>query len=158
MKLMENVSSSTNAIAHFAEGRAVRYPMPLQLFRTETFGGFVVLSSSHRGRKNQGSAPIFVPPAALPYRIYLGICLTSGFPLGCLRAMVGWKSLPIYVSRPKLHGTPPLFKELALTSCRRIFLSSSRFYRQPMPNTTFEGTLRQKAAQRPSTSRWTTQT
>ena len=132
LKSMESISGSTNAIAHFAEGRVVRYPMQPPSFRMENSGGFVALSSSHRGRKNQGSGLIFVPPAALRCPTHSGICRTSGFPLDYLKATVVWRSLPIYVWLPKPHGTPPLFMGLVMTSCQ-IFLSSSRFCRHRMP-------------------------
>lgn len=103
MKLLASISSFTNAIASFAEGKAVRYLMPPQLFQTKNFGGLAVQSSSRRGRKNPGSALIVVPPAALPFRIRLGTCLTSGFLLDgngdleivahlCVASKAAWNS------------------------------------------------------------------
>jgi hypothetical protein len=134
---MGSISSSTNAIVRSAEGRAAHCLMPRQSFRTKSFGGFVAPSTFPRGRKNLASVLISVPPAARPYPIRLGICLTSGFLLGSLKVVAGWKSSPTYVLHPKPLGTPLIFRERAMTSYQ-IFLTSSRFCTLPMPNNRFE--------------------
>jgi hypothetical protein len=136
LRLTEVPSNFINAIVLCVEGKAARRPTLPPSWLTESSIGVAASNTFHRGQRNRGSAPTFVPPAVRLYPIHSGTLRTSGFPPVCLKTVKIWRLLPTCACLPKPLGIQPSRKEHVTKNCQ-ICRSSLPRCSQPMPNFSF---------------------